>query len=1140
MVSARRIGLAALMVAGLSLTATGGVKSADEWSPRIAIAASEWSSRVEPETLDGLRDALRVGYPQSTVRLLDARALLEAKAAETWDADLLVLPDAATVPLDVAIRVLDYLEAGGNLLSLGGILFENPLVRANEGYVPLHEALSAAPSTPLDAPQANPEAWWVESDQPDRARPLERAKGPSPDRPALRLITAFSPERIWETRALAIPEGAFTEGHPLATVWLRTDPDTPEVLLECVEADGSRWMAVAATGPEWSRAMVREEDFRFWYDGSNPARGYPGDRLRLSRVVCVKLGLARSHQAVADGERRIEFADLGAARSPVDEEALRRVSEPLECYRPAYKTYALTNVEAIRPWQAEDDGGWMPWRDAPDAVRCAIPRWRGTTLGAREDWRWEPIAEARSRDGGSGTFLWRLIHVDGPYAGGIWVHAGIPPRFAARGGGTLGLLLHTALSQAGSPAALATAGSTHAAVFEGEPVVYGATVRLLVPEAAADWFIAARIVNASGETFARFRRQAAFSGAVGSATHVWQPGRGDRGVFRVFAELQDGAGRVVDALDAPFRVIATPNDPAAAFVRVVDGEFRIGNDPWVPYGVNFWPRTVAGLDSARFQRHWLSPEGYDGDWVERELAILAGLGMNAVSIQINDVRQARPAADFLDRCRQQGIRANVYLAGMHPVESPDNTLWTSIIAEGRLGRNAAVYAWDVAWEPHFGNVERRARWDGEWTDWLIEQYGSPEAAESDWGAELPRRQDRPASPSDEQLAADGPWRVMVAAYRRFADDLISRAYGRRKREALNLAPYTLFGCRTGWGGTGTEWAQRGMQYDLASGARHLDFLSPEGWGYAPGHIHEAGILTAYAHCVSGGKPVFWSEFGHNITFAAPADQAAWQERTYREFYAMIERSGGRGAAGWWYPGGYRVNENSDYGIVNPDGTLRPAASTSRDYADRLRRSSAAARIAPARLMDRDADARGMYGIRLAVRDDWPADGHAPLRTAGTGRTSVDAPALAIGNTPMTGNNPPKFLNAEFDWFMDQDLQGHWFTVVNGGSVHWDGQNPLRFQTRVGNTGEAAWIADLNAAGQPGAVALQCAFEDGPSIRIPLVENVAPLADYTFAEFTLHPPDRDRSECVIRMDAMGRGSFGEKFRITVVRSAQRAK
>ena len=43
-----------------------------------------------------------------------------------------------------------------------------------------------------------------------------------------------------------------------------------------------------------------------------------------------------------------------------------------------------------------------------------------------------------------------------------------------------------------------------------------------------------------------------------------------------------------------------------------------------------------------------------------------------------------------------------------------------------------------------------------------------------------------------------------------------------------------------------------------------------------------------------------------------------------------------GVAWWWYPGGYRVNERSDFGIINPDGTDRPVTKVIREFGPKLK------------------------------------------------------------------------------------------------------------------------------------------------------------------------------------------------------------
>ena len=56
---------------------------------------------------------------------------------------------------------------------------------------------------------------------------------------------------------------------------------------------------------------------------------------------------------------------------------------------------------------------------------------------------------------------------------------------------------------------------------------------------------------------------------------------------------------------------------------------------------------------------------------------------------------------------------------------------------------------------------------------------------------------------------------------------------------------------------------------------------------------------------------------------------AFEGRYYADFYRMMIESGADGVFFWWYPGGFRLGENSDFGIINPDGTDRPATTVIR-------------------------------------------------------------------------------------------------------------------------------------------------------------------------------------------------------------------
>ena len=218
---------------------------------------------------------------------------------------------------------------------------------------------------------------------------------------------------------------------------------------------------------------------------------------------------------------------------------------------------------------------------------------------------------------------------------------------------------------------------------------------------------------------------------------------------------------------------------------------------------------------------------------------------------------------------------------------------------------------------------------------MVEQYGSIAAAETDWQAAGRRdSQGRLISPPDEHFRDDGPWRTMMAAYRRFMDDLTSSKWNRAHRTLRRLDPHHLVSFRQG----------NTLPHDFVftGTPKHVDFICPEGYSIQPGDdgYYAAGFITKYVHFTTGGKPIVWSEFGQSVwdaTRMEPSPKRIQEVSQYHEmFYRMALESGANGTIPWWWPGGYREGEKSDFGIVNPDGSPRPAAQLIADYSPRLK------------------------------------------------------------------------------------------------------------------------------------------------------------------------------------------------------------
>ena len=107
--------------------------------------------------------------------------------------------------------------------------------------------------------------------------------------------------------------------------------------------------------------------------------------------------------------------------------------------------------------------------------------------------------------------------------------------------------------------------------------------------------------------------------------------------------------------------------------------------------------------------------------------------------------------------------------------------------------------------------------------------------------------------------------------------------------------------------------------------------------------------------------------------APDPEKLAFEARYYADFYRMMTESGADGVFFWWYPGGFRLSENSDFGIINPDGTDRPVTKVIRGLGARFLKARKPGKPNHWISVYRDQDARGLYGMYAAVEEEfWAA------------------------------------------------------------------------------------------------------------------------------------------------------------------------
>ncbi|MGQ9732115.1 MAG: beta-galactosidase [Candidatus Zipacnadales bacterium] len=1054
------------------------------------------------------------------------------------DLGLLVLPHTRRLPLGLVREVDAYLKRGGSVIFLGGPLGEETLVSQAEGWLPLKQALERTPTERLalrfstntlkslqrhHGPDEGGARWEVEAGPPGQQGPALHVK--------------MEKLHSWDTLAHLFAQSPFSEGQTLTCFWAKGGPRTSHLTLEWQEADGSRWMATVALTETWKRYVLSPRDFVYWKDSKSVGRGGPDDRFHPQNAVLLAVGLAKSHAPLPEGSHTYWIADVGVATAPFPvEEPLAPV---LETVSPAYKTYVPTvtlhEIVAAPNQALVSPTVRLP---APTAVRCAMPRTKGLGLKAARIGRWIPLLKGVDRKGVErGSVASIYISMTEPYPQTAWGVIGIEDgAYLLAHRERLGPILGSMARYLLEGVHLTKAGADQFSYLPGQYPVFGGQVANY--SASPQELRLRTIVRADKRATVLFERTWPLSAAPGVFTgkSVEWPQALEPGVYEVQTELWRGQ-TVIDVVAHEFVCLPKSSPKASDFVTVRDGDFWLNGKPWHPHGINYWPSNATAQEHFSYWLHWLHPANYDPEVISRDLQALADLKINSVSIALQNREQLPALLHFLYRCRQYDIRANVFVGGGHPIGF-DVGHAVDLIKAGDLANEPTIYAWDIAWEPHFGEYESRCALDGRWAEWVAERYGSLENAEKDWGVAVPRKETGSITgPSQEQILNDGEHRILVAAYRRFLDDLVSEHYGRWARTVRAVDPRHLIGVRSGYGGTGQPGIDFRMPFDLISGAKHLDFISPEGYGLGGQweNFERGGFTTEYGRFAGGGKPVFWAEFGMSVYPEYTSERLEAQRQLYDNFYRMVIWSGARGSAGWWFPGGFRVGENSDYGVMNPDLTPRPSALAMRKWAGRMVQRRALPVPDYWITIDRDLHPRGYSELWRRHRDEYVKvrqEGRwVGLRTEGTGSDSTNTPLVAVGNTRANGTNPPKYLNAEFN-FVRLRAGGDWIDVSPGESINVPPNTPVELVASLGNTGEALWVSPAQASSRPGGVYLVDAPGSQVTVEEPLTAEVPRFADVLVGPVTLAKTITQQTVVSLRLNAKGRTPFGAHFQFVL--------
>lgn len=1053
------------------------------------------------------------------VSSVEREGLTEAIAGNP---DVLVLPDARRFPASALDPLTHYLKEGGCLTAVGAPAFDTLLVHSEGQWISLAEAAEKTAEKPpaklLFEFKAGDEHNWARStNHPEFDERLSIRDGA--------LAGFVSRLDGWNTYQSPVIEGQVPTHFDLTVLEARGDQHTPRLYVEWRETDGSRWIADLRVTEKWKRYVLSASDFNYWSDNDSVGRGGPGDRLNLRNAKTLCIGLAENFGVLPPGEHLWWVRNIGVA-SALPEQNIQQPK--LQTLSPSYKLYKM---DGVRRMSARSDQAVIPESfTLTGDLHGWMPIWRSRGVGYEESGlphaRFIPVVDAYDDHGQwRGTAAWYYLHFSDEYEGGIWAGIGVnvesltpeQRRQIAQ------LTAHLTARMFSGPL-LRAAGVGEFALGASGGLSPGACVRAF-NSSPSHLSIQTMLLQEGTE-------RPLASGDLSIAGHSegkWQssdvPYTLTSGPARLKTVLLSG-GRPIDIIS---QALSVSGDNPKDFVQAHGGQFTYRGRPFFANGVNYFPRYITGTEPREFQHSWLGPGRYDPEIIERDLGVLQALRVNVVSIQYLRPGDGPQLVDFLERCRLHHIFVNIFFEGANPL-SPNLDLVKKMVSTPGLKDNPQVFAYDLAWEPNLGRQDQRRRFDSQWTEWVEEQYGSLARAQNDWGFSS----GSPAagvlsSPTDDQLITDGPWQKMVAAYRRFVDDMVSRGYGQITRLIRSLDPNHMLGARTGYGGTGQMAIAAAMPLDLASGAAHLDFISPEGYGIV-GELDNylaGGFTTEYARFVSGGKPVFWAEYGQSVwPDTDDPDTLARQALHFERSYDLFTRSHANGSAAWWFPSGLRVDENSDYGIVRQDGQPRPAGQVIQHWSGKADKALALPAADGAIVIDRDRFVSGYAGVWAEARDNYLAGlkkgRRLVCKTAGTGTDSRCCPAIAVGGTPWTKDNPPKYLNAEISDVQVQAADGSWQDGLHGVVDVRTGQ-PVKFRVTLTNSGEATWLAGEETGSV--VVGYTNAHNSGSK---PLSADVPALKESAVQELSIE--GLIESELALRMLCVDRGPFGQRVRV----------
>lgn len=1105
----------------------------------------------EPEYYDNVMSTIQSGVNAT----IDEISWTDAATDISIDNyDVIIIPEANTYPDNAADAIDIYLQNGGKLLTLGGPPLQEGQELINGTWMNQEEAfVSTEKKNIIDFSSVFGNTVSMTADNKNELGYSSTFETGAPDGGKALHVTFENPQnwcKIYKSKTVT-----FSGANSLSFYLKGNEVFYTGLSVSIKDTSGKEYCASIKPTSDWSLISFGEEDFVYW-DSTN-SKFYYDQHPNFDTITYMSFGLSQTHVPFHKGELH-EFWITNPVLQKVN--VLGATNIVLDGIAPEYKFFPITNGNLVEAYQNQSFVATRNYT-LPDKLFSATARPQGTGYARDKALRFVPLIEVRDeKDLRSGYLAWMFVNstgksssTDDKYAGSVIAGFGTSDATFYDTNGCAAVL--DVLRSLLNDYMFVESGATDDIYVNDEAVLLTLGARTRGKDASGltvefDFIKGQHSIFTKSYNVSNLRTQKSNIGSdvkVVSFDYNLMNGKPD---YVISTIKKDGV--VLDTIKHEITFWSPKAESERKYITSANNEFIRDGKVIRFYGVNYVPTSGIAAEDTYFWEHYLSPESFDPDVVYNDLLRLKEIGFNSIGtfIYYDNATQIKSLLWLADICDKLGLYLEV---DIRPHADPFDLVESEVIEtfeKLHLDELDNIVSFGVAWERSFGtydgnygNYSGRKAYDSYWIQWVKDNYGSIANAEAVWGESMPTTASGEYTAVSDEVLRTNTSSKLVAAYRRFADDLVASKHAYVRELFERLAPNHMITARAGNAGCIPSADAAMMGYDFTALAAGMDYLSPE-YYTSYDNVEQVIFTNTYSRYSSPDAPVVWKEFTARSTwcgsnFDDPAYASLKQKiettsvENFQKFMDNIILGHTGGVYLWFSAGGYRYNEKSDCGVINPDGSDRAVTKLVREYRDKFMNRPTLGEADVVITIDRDQYNNSITGIYNAVKDQLLTavkEGKTvAFKDASANTTTANVSNAAVGGGVASDNNPARWVNGVFQAVYVKQSDGSWKQIKSGDTVSAAG-SALEIKVVMTNMSGCEWLSKSNSLSS--YVSLTSTEKSGVIFDIALNKNVKQLETYT-QEFTLTNSVSSGVVVQFRFGIQGRFVFANPFTFTII-------